>query len=243
MKKYILASLLFCMTVVGYAQGFSSFSAEGSLQPATIKNVINGFSTIEVIVGEKTDLKNVDFHYRLLSGCSLSKELSKDFSQPQKVTITKSNGDSKEWLIFIKKLRPAPLPVELVFSETNPSVWTPETIGWAGNGVDTEKSTVIRFGNKGVSFWVSFDKPATKVDYQLKMVSKEKVDFDGDFLVETSADGRKWNILAEFDENNKLTMDGNYRHGISKDVRFIRWTYVTRNKLNLNLNNIYVTAE
>jgi hypothetical protein len=243
MKKIILSLLSFVFVLPVFSQGFASFNVEGSLQPAVIKNIVDGPSLIEVLVTEKTDIKNVNFKYKLFSGCSLAKELTKDFTQPQTVVVNKNDGTSKEWLVNIKQLKAASLPLELIFSNNNLSVWDSGVVGWAGIGIDPRITSVIRFGNKGVSFWVAINKPATKLDYQLKMVSKEKVSFDGEFVVETSKDGRSWDLLKEFNEQNQISMDGNYRHDIAKDVRFIRWTYVSRVKLNLNLNNIYVTAE
>ncbi|NCB69978.1 MAG: hypothetical protein EOM47_14195 [Bacteroidia bacterium] len=243
MKKIIVSLLSVIAFLPVFSQGFASFNVEGSFQPALIKNVTDGPSFIEVMVGEKTDIKNIKFKYKLYSGCSLEKDLSADFTQPQTVVVNKNDGNSKEWVINVKQLKSASLPLELAFFANNLSVWNQGVTGWATIGVDSRITSAIRFGNKGVSFWVAINKPAKKLDYQLKMVSKEKVIFDGEFLVETSADGRSWSLLNEFNEQNQISADGNYRHDISKDVRFIRWTYVTRNKLNLNLNNIYVSAE
>lgn len=243
MKKLIVIILTAVFTLPLFAQGFASFNVEGSLQPAVIKNITDGPSQIEVLVSEKTDIKNVKFKYKLYSGCSLEKELTADFTQPQTVVVNKNDGNSKEWVVNVKQLKAASLPLELIFSNNNLSIWDAGVTGWAGIGIDPRITSTIRFGNKGVSFWVAIKQPATKVDYQLKMVSKEKVSFDGEFVVEASKDGRSWELLKEFNEQNQISADGNYRHDISKDIRFIRWTYVSRVKLNLNLNNIYVTAE
>lgn len=243
MKKLIVIILTAVFALPIFAQGFASFNVEGSLQPAVIKNITDGPSQIEVLVSEKTDIKNVKFKYKLYSGCSLEKELTADFTQPQTVVVNKNDGNSKEWVVNVKQLKAASLPLELIFSNNNVSIWDAGVTGWAGIGIDHRITSTIRFGNKGVSFWVAIKQPATKVDYQLKMVSKEKVSFDGEFVVEASKDGRSWELLKEFNEQNQISADGNYRHDISKDIRFIRWTYVSRVKLNLNLNNIYVTAE
>ena len=243
MKKLILSILTLILTLPVFAQGFASFNVEGSFQPAVIKYVTDGPSYIEVLVNETTDIKNVKFRYKLNGGCSLDKELKTDFSQPQKVIVNKNDGTSKEWVVNVKQLKPASLPLELTFSNENLSIWNQSIVGWAGIGIDPRITSAVRFGNKAVSFWVAINKPAKKLDYQLKMVSKERVKFDGEFVVETSANGQNWNVINEFNEQNQISVDGNYRHDISKDVRFIRWTYVSRIKLNLNLNNIYVSAE
>ncbi len=243
MKKIILSILTLVLTVPMFSQGFSSFTVDGALQPAVIKNIVDKESLVEVLVGEKTDIKNLKSKYKLYSGCSLSKELSADFSQAQLVTINKNDGVSKDWLVDVKQLKSASLPLELNFSNANPSTSNNENIGWAGIGTDPRITNAVRFGNKGVSFWVAINQPASKLNYELKMVSKDKVKFDGEFVVETSKDGKSWKVLKEFDETNQISADGNYSHELAKDVRFIRWTYFTRNKLNLNLNNILVTAD
>lgn len=243
MKKLIFSLFSIVLVLPAFSQGFASFSAEGSFQPAVIKYVTDGPSYIEVLVNETTDIKNVKFRYKLNGGCSLDKELKTDFSQPQKVIVNKNDGTSKEWVVNVKQLKPASLPLELTFSNENLSIWNQSIVGWAGIGIDPRITSAVRFGNKAVSFWVAINKPAKKLDYQLKMVSKERVKFDGEFVVETSANGQNWNLINEFNEQNQISADGNYRHDISKDVRFIRWTYVSRVKLNLNLNNIYVSAE
>lgn len=243
MKKLILSLFSIVLVLPAFSQGFASFNVEGAFQPAVIKYVTDGSSFIEVLINEKTDIKNVKFKYKLNSGCALEKELNADFTQPQTVVVNKNDGSSKEWIVNVKQLKATSLPLELTFSNDNLSVWDQSVVGWAGIGVDPRITSVIRFGNKGVSFWVAINKPAKKLDYQLKMVSREIVKFDGEFIVESSADGQNWNLIKEFNEQNQISADGNYRHDITKDVRFIRWTYVTRVKLNLNLNNIYVTAE
>ncbi|MDD2285268.1 MAG: hypothetical protein PHQ11_07715 [Paludibacter sp.] len=244
MKKTILSAFVVLLTIPLFAQGFSTFIVDGSLHPAVIKNAKGDeASSIEVIVSPKTDVSNINFKYRLLSGCSVSPAITSDFTQPQKVLITKNDGTSKEWILYVKQLTPASLPLELSFSTGNPAEWNQHVKGWAALGVDQSKPTVIRFGNKGVSFWIAFNEPAKQLEYELKMVSKKTVSFDGEFIVETSVDGQKWKILKEFDERNQISADGKYRHDVSKDVRFIRWTYITRNKLNLNLNNIIVSAK
>jgi hypothetical protein len=243
MKKIIYLILAVFIAFPAFSQGFATFIVEGSFHPTVIKHgKVDAPSSIEVIVSEDVNIKNVDFKYRLLSGCSVA-PISKDFTAPQKVLVSKNDGSSKEWIINIKQLTPASLPLELSFSSANSSEWTNNVVGWAGLSIDETKPTVIRFGNKDVSFWVAFNEPATKVKYQLLKVAKDDVLFDGEFVVETSANGRRWKVLKEFDSRNQISADGLYQHDLTDDVRFIRWTYVTRNRLNLNLNNIHVTAE
>ncbi|GAB1415348.1 hypothetical protein MASR2M117_07540 [Paludibacter sp.] len=242
-KSFLAVFVSLILTLPVLAQGFATFTVEGSIVPASIKNVTNGNSIIEVLVFDNVDIKNVNYKYKLLGGCQLAKPLEKDFTNPQTVTVNKNDGSSKDWTVYVKRLTPASLPLELKFSNHNPSEWSNNVVGWAGLGVDTTKPTVIRFGNKDVSFWVAIKEPAKTLKYELKGVSKESVDFDGEFAVEVSADAKKWKTLTDFNSNNKLTADGQYEVGLTPEVRYIRWTYYERNKLNVNLNNIVVTAE
>ena len=242
MKKIFLLMICFtCIQTLTFAQGFSTFTVEGALERPVIRNVNNGPSEIECIVNENVDIKNVDFKYKLLSGCSLESPLSKDFTNPQKVVVTKNNSNPKEWIVYVKRLVPAKLPLNLNFSAANTSDFRPDAVGWASIGVDARKNTVVRFGNQNVSFWTAYASPARYVSYELKPVSKDEVDFDGDFTVETSADGNKWKELHAFNSKNGFDASGQYRHELPKDARFVRWTYLERNKLNVNLNDISIT--
>jgi len=243
MKKILSLALSCVFTFAAAAQGFSSFTVEGSLIPASIRNIVDGVSIVDVLVSESTPIKNVNFKYRLYSNSKLSKELVPDFTKPQQVIIEKSDGTSKDWMVRVKQLKAAKVPFSLEFSEANPLEWSNDAVGWAGLGIDETKPSVIRFGNKGVSFWVAVDGKATKVNYKLIPVSKTRVEFDGEFVVEASVNGRSWEELKLFDQFNQLSIDGNYQHELPKNVKYIRWTYVSRNKLNINLNNISVTAE
>lgn len=241
MRKLFLFPILFLCSTITFGQGFSSFTAEDTLQPAVIKHTKGDApSSVEVIVSEKADIKNIKFRYKLLSGCSLSPQLNNDFTQPQKVLVTKTDGTSKEWVVTVKKLQKATLPFELNFSDQNPSAWNSSIAGWAGIGIDTTKPSVIRFGNEGASFWAAFDKPAKSVTYKLIPVSKTKVDFDGIFLVETSEDAQKWIKLTEYNSKNQFEESNTYSFNLPENARFVRWTYTERNKLNINLNNISI---
>ncbi len=243
MKKILSFALSCVVAITAAAQGFSSFTVEGSLVPASIRNIVDGVSIVDVLVSETTPINNVKFKYRLYSNSSLSKELTPDFQLPQQVTILKTDGTSKDWMVRVKQLKAAKVPFSLDFSDVNPSEWSNDAVGWAGIGIDETKPSVIRFGNKGVSFWVAVDGKATKVNYKLMPVSRTRVEFDGEFVVEASVNGRTWEELKIFDQFNQISIDGNYQHELPKNVKYIRWTYVSRNKLNINLNAISVTAE
>ncbi len=240
MKRIFLAITVLFFGLNVFSQGFSSFSVEGELQKAVIKNIVDGPSKIEVLVDESMDLTKVPFKHRLLGGCYLEGKISQDFTEPQRITVGKRGVDSKDWIISVKRLQKAPLPFKLDFSKTSPSVWSNEVVGWAGILVDETKETVIRFGNSGVSFIVAVADAPKSVEYELTPVSKEKVKFDGKFIVETSADGRTWTPLHTFDSKNNFNDDPNYKHELNSDVRYIKWTYADRNRLNINLNKIKV---
>lgn len=239
-RKIVLSLAVLFLGLNLFSQGFSSFSVEGELQKSVIKNVVDGPSKIEVLVDESMDLTKVPFKYRLLGGCYLDGKISPDFTEPQRITVGRRGVDSKDWIISVKRLQKAPLPFQLSFSKNNPSIWSNEVVGWAGILVDETKETVIRFGNHGVSFIVAVANAPKSVEYELTPVSKEKVKFDGKFVVETSADGRTWTSLYSFDSKNDFSEEPVYKHELSSDVRYVKWTYVERNRLNINLNNIRV---
>lgn len=242
MKKIIILLVIISgLQFSAFSQGFASFRVKGELEQAKIKHVKNGASIIEVIVASDVDLKDLDYKYRLLSNCYLDDDLDFDFSEPKRVTVYKNDGSSKDWIIYVKRLVPASLPFELNFSKHNFSEWNSDVVGWAGIAIDKRKKTVIRFGNKGVSFWVAINQPAKRLTYKLTPVSRDKVSFDGVFIVETSQDGKDWETLTEFNSKHQFSETEVYKHELNKKVRFVRWTYVDRNKLNINLNNISIT--
>lgn len=240
MKKgtSLIISLLFITAV--YAQGFKSFTVEGQLFPELIKDNSKSTPRVEIIVNEKVDITDVDFDYRLYSRSRVVSKISKDFSEPQEITINKRGVGDKVWTVSIKRLIPAPLPLELNFSKNNPSNWSTSVKGWVGIGIDTRKNTVIRFGNHDVSFVVAFDEDAESVTYDLMPVSREPVEFAGKFIVQTSTDAKKWYTIHTFDEDNNFDTSNKYTHPLKKGVRYVKWTYIDRIKLNINLNNIKV---
>ncbi|MGL4292836.1 MAG: hypothetical protein ACRCSQ_04595 [Bacteroidales bacterium] len=236
-SKLILFAFACTLTMNASAQGFARFTANGV--KGSIKNIKNKPSKVEVIVGADTDLKNIDFKYKLLSDCSMDGTITADFSKPQEVTINKNDGTSKEWVIEVKKLAPASLPLEIEFSKTTPAIWTSETKGWVNQGTDESKPTVIRFGNSNVTFTAAFEGEAKEVSFDLNAVGKAGDKFDGSFAVETSADGVKWEKLNGFKDKD-ITIDSKFSCKLNKNARFVRWTYTERIKQNINLNNISI---
>lgn len=240
MKKIITLTLALATFITVYGQGFRSFEVEGQLLPTLIKNNSKGTSLVEVITDGSVDLENVDFKYKLYSGSYVEGDINSDFTEPQLVTITKRREGEKDWEIRVKPLVAEKLPLKLSFSKDNPSDWNSSVVGWAGIGIDERKNTVVRFGNKGISFLVAFEGDAKSVSYELSPVSKEPVNFDGVFNVETSANGKDWKTIHTFDKRNNFDTSNVYTHPIESGVRYIKWTYNERNKLNINLNNIEV---
>ena len=240
MKKITTLTLALLTLFAMYGQGFRTFDVEGQLLPTLIKNNSKGTSLVEVITDGSVDLENVDFKYKLYSGSSVVNDISSDFTEPQLITVTKRGEDEKVWELKVKPLVAEKLPFKLSFSKDNLSIWSPSVVGWAGIGVDEEKNTVIRFGNEGVSFLVAFEGDANSVSYELSPVSKELVNFDGVFHVETSANGKDWKAIHTFDKRNNFDTSNMYTHPIESGVRYIKWTYNKRNKLNINLNNIEI---
>lgn len=245
MKKTFFCVTLMLFSVTLFSQGFSSFLVDNALSPAKIKFAKGDIpSTVEILVSPETDLSNVKFKYQLTSANKVSPDISSDFTKPQYVKVLKGDGTSKEWIITVKRLSPSALPMNLVFSNTNPTnEWDNDVLGWAGLDIDPKNPIVVRLGNQGATFWVAFNQAPATLSYNLKIVSREPVKFDGEFLVEVSADGKKWKIITEFNARKSISVEGDYEHKLSKDIRFVRWTYYTRNKQNLNLNKIVVTAK
>lgn len=241
MNRIAAFALTVCLAVGASAQGFRQFTIEGGLADGSIKHMKEGPSKVEVIAGKDVDLKKVKCKYRLLSGCTLEHGLDKDFTRPQTIKVNKNDGTSKDWEITVKKINPAPLPLNLKFTEENPAVWTPETQGWVNAGTDEGKPMVVRFGNHGVSFIAAYEGEAKEVSFQLYLVGKDGDTFGGKFQVLTSADGLTWTDLEGFDGQLTIEKRRTITCALPADARYIKWLYVTRDgKQNVNLNNICV---
>ena len=245
MKKLIIfciISTISCASVFG--QGFVFFNPDGALTETYLKNHKEGVnSVIETIVSDKTDITNLSVKYKLLSNCSFSAEtpLKNDFSTVNYVTIDKKGEDSKNWTLIVHQLKPAPLPLNLSFSKSNPcdlSFENPKP--WAGYGIDYTKPTVVRFGNAGAGFFVAFEGEAKEISFELNCVGKDNPEFNGEMDVEYSQDGLKWKTLITYTplkpfkngEKNVLPLPAN--------ARYVRWVYAVREKINVNLNNISI---
>ncbi len=237
MKKIFLMAAMLPLCVAASAQGFAKFQAEGV--KGTIRNFKNKPSKVEVIVSPEADIRAIDFNFKLLSGCEMSNELTKDFSKAQTTTIHKNDGTSKEWVVEVKQLIPASLPLTIDFGKNNPAIWSAAATGWVNYGTDESKSTVARFGGDGTTFTAAINGEPTEVSFDLYAVGKKPIKFDGDFEVQTSADGKKWKSIKGFDSSD-IQIDSKFTCPLKKSDRFIRWTYVTRVKTNINLNNISI---
>lgn len=237
MRKILFIAYFSALTLVCGAQGFASFQVEGALTETVIKNPGKNPGMIQVLVGQETDITQLSPKYKLLSGCSLDAPLPKDFTGQVNLTVNKNDGTSKEWIIQVKKLVPSALPLDLNFSESNPSLFSNEAKGWAAVGTDESKPTVVRFGNKDAFFICAFDRPAKQLKFDLNVVGK--LEFDGAFVLETSADGKSWKTLDQYADQNRIK-NGAYEYALKEEVRYVKWTYTQRNKQNINLNHISI---
>lgn len=230
--------IILSCSLIGKAQGFAQFNAQGALTEARIKdNGNNKTSVVEQIVGADADLSKLEFKYKLYSACALDQPLTADFTQPQNVKVTKQGGGSKDWIINVRQLKPANLPFDLTFSNTNPSIYHSDVMGWATYGTDETKPNVVRFGDKNVAFYVAFNGQAKEVSYKLSALGDA---FMGKFLVEESADGQQWTTIAEYNEKETFGKDSEFTNKLLENTRFIRWIYAERKKMNVNLNDISV---
>ena len=237
LKKNLVLVIILSCSLIGKAQGFAQFNAQGALTEARIKdNGENKTSVIEQIVGAGVDISKLEFKYKLLSGCALEQPINQDFTQTQNVKVNKGS-ESKDWIISVKQLKPASLPFELSFSNAHKSIYNSNVVGWATYGTDETKPSVVRFGDKNVSFYVAFDGQAKEVSYKLTAIGTA---FDGKFVVEESADGQQWTIIAEYNNKNRFEKDSEFTNQLSEGARFVRWTYIDRKKVNVNLNDISV---
>lgn len=243
MKKIITLTLVLLSFVIANGQGFKTFKVEGQIYPALIKDNSKGTSVVEVIVDENVNLEKVDFKYNLYSRSVVKDDIKPDFTEPQVVTINRKDVGDKVWEIKIMPLIPVQLPLKLNFTSNNTSKWNSSVKGWAGLGIDDSKNTVVRFGNQDVAFIVAFNEDAQSVSYELTPLWKVPTNFDGLFKVETSNNGKDWKTIYTFDKNNNFDSSGKYSHPIETGTRYIKWMYNERNKLNINLNNIFITSD
>lgn len=239
LKASILITFAFLMNISIYAQGFAFFQVENALTKALIKANGDKAGTIELIVGENIDLKNVPMKYKLLGGCKLDEAtpLNNDFTKPQTVKINK-NGTEKEWIIAVHQVKGETLPVIIKFGKNNPcTIESDET--WGGYGIDYSKNTVARFGNDDNMFFAGIPQGAKKVSYTLTVVGDKPL--EGIFDVETSEDGNKWKRLVSYSSGNPVRNNENVTMELPSKAKYIRWVYATREaKQNVNLNNITI---
>lgn len=221
------------------AQGFAFFQVENAITKSLIKFNGEKTGTIEIVVGDNIDLKNVPMKYKLLGGCKLdeSTQLSNDFTKPQTVKVNK-NGTEKEWIIAVHQIKAETLPVNIKFDKNNPcSIESGET--WGGYGIDYSKNTVARFGNDGNMFFAAIPQGAKEVKFTLTVVGEKAL--EGIFDVETSEDGNKWKRLVSYSSGNPIKNNENVSVELPKKAKYIRWVYATREaKQNVNLNNITI---
>ncbi len=244
MKKIFTLSMLACASGMIFAQSIATVSVEGSLAPASRRTTNPGL--IEAVVAPDFNMSNVIINYTLDDGCELLGPMPTDFStvNPQTVTVKKTDDETtKDWTINIKKINPSGLPFSKTFSnsEGNKTAdWTPATIGWAFSGIDTGQTGTCRYGTADASFVVAFNVSPGTVTYRLNSVSSPFKAGD-EFNVESSADGVIWRNLRSFTTEGALTTAGaDFTDNLIVSDRYVRWVYVKRTGINVNLNNIVV---
>ena len=245
--QFLSISFLLMMCTNAFAQGFSSFSVEGSLLKASIKDNSKGVSVVQVIVNDKVDLKNLKVKYNLWGGCSISETtpLNNDFSSPKRITINKEDGTSKDWLVYVCQLVPTKLPLTLNFSDENLCTAGIDNVKaavgfWTTYQLDlAKKSPNVRLDSDKAAFYIAFDGKPKQLSYSLVLLDNNA--FAGELLVETSLDGLAWVKLVKHDVATIMTQDVDFSQPLKSDVRFVRWSYPVRNKQNVVLNNIKVS--
>ncbi len=174
----------------------------------------------------------------------------------------------KDVVITVKKLNSASeFPFSVGFTGTAPNTtasWNSSTIGWAFAGIDTGQAQVARYGTSGVSFIVGFPAiPAEgvfSVDYNLwSVTSKDKNDpsiiydykdkANSDFVVQASVDGLAWRTLVQYTATSNPTLKASptptptapiFSHKLEIGEKFVKWVYVTRDGINVNVDDITV---
>lgn len=232
-----LALAAICSTAS--AQGFSSFKTESAIVETLIKDKPE-MSVVETIVLDNCDITNLPVKYKLWSGCSIDAgtPLSANYSKPQIVNITKSGADSKKWAVAVHQLKGAALPLNISFSEQNPSNFeftNPKP--WATYNVASTHPTLIRLQDTNAAFYVAYDGKAKKADFDVILLSEDP--FAGELIVESSVDGKNWNKVTTYSASNPFK-GKRQSVGLPADARFVRWIYSVRQKQNIHLNNITI---
>jgi len=175
MKRNIFTLILvFSVTSTLFSQVFTSFSVKGSLVETRLKNSIG---KIETIIDENSDIKNLDFKYKLNTGTSISDStpITKDFTKPQYIKLENANEGKQTWEVAVNQLKSTTLPFALSFSNSSPiDIKTPNPKSWAGYGIDYKRADAVYFCDEGVAFYIAFSPGAKVLDFSMSLLGKEE---------------------------------------------------------------------
>ncbi|MBP8790508.1 MAG: hypothetical protein KBH01_03650, partial [Breznakibacter sp.] len=220
--------------------------------------------SVEVVVSADFDLTKCMVHYELDAAggeidptTPLANNSVVDLSAP-KTILMKSTAvpAGKDVVITVKRLNPATaLPITISFDTDGLKTadWTSSTIGWAFSGIDVGQKSTARYGTVGVSFIVGFPAiPADgsyAVDYNLWCVgSNFSAKPLSDFIVQASADGLAWRTLANYTATSNPSLiittpkpaSPIFSNKLQVGEKYVKWVYVTRDGLNVNVDDITV---
>jgi len=239
MKRNIFTLILvFSVTSTLFSQVFTSFSVKGSLVETRLKNSIG---KIETIIDENSDIKNLDFKYKLNTGTSISDStpITKDFTKPQYIKLENANEGKQTWEVAVNQLKSTTLPFALSFSNSSPiDIKTPNPKSWAGYGIDYKRADAVYFCDEGVAFYIAFSPGAKVLDFSMSLLGKEE--FIGEVGVETSTNFKNWSTIATYSASKPILKSSTFTIPLKSDVKYVRWVYYTRVKQNVTLNSISV---
>ena len=249
MKKTFILFIGFFVAVSGFAQSFTKFDVTDNNGKKGLNGLAHrtGAGIIDILVPEDFNVSNVTIDYELDENATLATDpLPVDFTTAQKIKTTNTTVDpvtTKEWTVTLKKVKKAPLPLSLDFSDPslNTADWNEDVVGWAPAAIDGNQASVIRYGNHTTTFIVAFSDAPTKITYSLNIVGATNVFGDALFVVYASADGETWTAIRTFDNSNPILNSATeYSNDLAADIRYVKWVYHTR-VVNTNLNKITVT--
>jgi hypothetical protein len=258
MKKTTFLLALLVLAISSQSQRISDLTIQGitASAPFAAFNPTNNSETVlgdgQMIVTNDVDLSNVNVSLNVGTTAFVEapNPLPTDWSSTVS-GIKVSLNDLSSWAkynITIKKIKPAPLPLEIKTGTGNfdPTSWTPQTVGWAG--VCIEKNfTLIRLNSVKRSFMVAFNSAPDSLIYTIKYLTTS---FPADgtviFDVDGSADGVNWTSINQYNGTNPMPLSSPAvvaRLKIAPEYRYVRWVYTKRATTNVNIENILVTKD
>lgn len=229
------------------AQNFIKFDAVDGSGVKALNGLAHrtGAAQLDILVPANFDVSNVTVDYAIAETDEIiTTPFPTDFTNPQTISV-KGASTTKNWTVTFRKIKPAPLPFSLTFSnDFRTSEWTSETEGWAGAALDPNSNTnVIRFGNVTTTFITAFNSTPNEITYKIYGVVNTNV-WAGEFDVYTSADGVSWNSLKKYSEADPMPIGSTAPETtltLPSSARYVKWVYTNRSGVNVTLNNISIT--